>query len=63
MPHERSVRVPLLAASFDPGLRRGDVMLQYLIESATMALGGGFIGVIAGVAFAKAITLIHWLSF
>jgi putative ABC transport system permease protein len=33
-------------------------MLQYLIESATMALGGGFIGVIAGVAFAKAITLI-----
>jgi putative ABC transport system permease protein len=55
--------VPLLAASFDPGLRRGDVMLQYLIESATMALGGGFIGVIAGVAFAKAITLIHWLSF
>jgi putative ABC transport system permease protein len=33
-------------------------MLQYLIESATMTLVGGLIGVIAGVAFAKAITLI-----
>jgi uncharacterized membrane protein len=33
-------------------------MLQYLIESATMTLVGGLIGVIAGVAFAKAVTLI-----
>jgi putative ABC transport system permease protein len=58
MPHERTVRVPLPAASFVPGLRLGDVMLQYLIESATMTLVGDFIGVIAAVAFAKAITLI-----
>jgi len=55
--------VPLVAASFDPGLRRGDVMLQYLIESATMTLVGVLIGVIAGVAFAKAITLIIGFSF
>jgi putative ABC transport system permease protein len=40
------------------GARRGDVMLQFLIESATMSLVGGLIGVLAGVAFAKAITLI-----
>src|SRR6202042_601226 len=40
------------------GARRGDVMLQFLIESATMSLVGGLIGVIAGVIFAKAITLI-----
>ncbi|MGC2400034.1 MAG: ABC transporter permease [Acidobacteriaceae bacterium] len=40
------------------GARRGDVMLQFLIESATMSLVGGLIGVIAGVVFAKAITLI-----
>jgi putative ABC transport system permease protein len=40
------------------GARRGDVLLQFLIESATMSLVGGLIGVIAGVIFAKAITLI-----
>src|ERR1700723_385976 len=40
------------------GARRGDVLLQFLIESATMSLVGGLIGVIAGVVFAKAITLI-----
>jgi len=33
-------------------------MLQFLIESATMSLVGGLIGVLAGVTFAKAITLI-----
>jgi putative ABC transport system permease protein len=40
------------------GARRSDVLLQFLIESATMSLVGGLIGVIAGVVFAKAITLI-----
>jgi putative ABC transport system permease protein len=40
------------------GARRGDVMLQFLIESATMSLVGGLIGVIAGVVFAKVITLV-----
>ena len=40
------------------GARRRDVLLQFLIESGTMALIGGFIGVLCGVAFAKLITLI-----
>ncbi len=40
------------------GARRGDVMAQFLIESGTMALVGGAIGVIGGITVAKAITLI-----
>ncbi|MGD0733799.1 MAG: ABC transporter permease [Terracidiphilus sp.] len=40
------------------GARRQDILLQFLIESATMALAGGVIGVIAGICVAKAITLI-----
>ena len=40
------------------GARQRDVLLQFLIESGTMALIGGFIGVLCGVAFAKLITLI-----
>jgi putative ABC transport system permease protein len=40
------------------GARRADVMLQFLIESATMALVGGVIGVIGGVTVAKLITII-----
>jgi putative ABC transport system permease protein len=40
------------------GARRSDVMMQFLIESAAMALTGGFIGVIGGIAIAKLITLI-----
>lgn len=39
------------------GARRQDIMLQFLIESATMSLAGGVIGVIAGITFAKVITL------
>jgi len=39
------------------GARRSDILLQFLIESATMSLLGGVIGVIAGVSVAKAITL------
>jgi putative ABC transport system permease protein len=38
------------------GARRNDVMLQFLIESATMSLIGGGIGVIFGVGAAKAVT-------
>jgi putative ABC transport system permease protein len=40
------------------GARRKDVMLQFLIESGTMSMIGGAIGVILGVAAAKAITMI-----
>lgn len=40
------------------GARRKDILLQFLIESATMSLIGGVIGVIGGIAVAKAITLI-----
>ena len=40
------------------GARRRDVLLQFLIESGTMALIGGFFGVLGGVAFAKLITLV-----
>jgi putative ABC transport system permease protein len=40
------------------GARRNDILLQFLIESATMSLAGGIIGVIAGITLAKIITLI-----
>jgi len=38
------------------GARRQDVLMQFLIESATVALLGGFLGIIFGIAFAKTIT-------
>ncbi|HVJ08966.1 MAG TPA: ABC transporter permease [Acidisarcina sp.] len=40
------------------GAKRKDVMLQFLIESGTMSMIGGIIGVMLGVGTAKAITLI-----
>jgi putative ABC transport system permease protein len=40
------------------GARRKDILIQFLIESATMSLLGGVIGVIAGICLAKIITLI-----
>ena len=40
------------------GARRQDVLLQFLIESATMALVGGLLGVLFGIVFAKGITAI-----
>jgi putative ABC transport system permease protein len=40
------------------GARRSDVLLQFLIESATLALVGGLIGVLFGIAFAKIVTAI-----
>ena len=39
------------------GARRGDVLLQFLIESIMLALLGGAIGVILGVLVAKTVTL------
>ena len=40
------------------GAKQSDVLLQFLIESATMALTGGAIGVLCGVIVAKLITVI-----
>jgi putative ABC transport system permease protein len=39
------------------GARRQDILMQFLIESGTLALAGGVIGVIAGIVIAKIITL------
>ena len=38
------------------GARRNDVLRQFLIESCTMALVGGIIGVLLGIGVAKAVT-------
>jgi putative ABC transport system permease protein len=38
------------------GARQQDVMLQFLIESAAMALLGGFFGIIVGISIAKIVT-------
>ena len=39
------------------GARRRDILLQFLIESATLSLVGGVIGVIGGISVAKIVTL------
>src|SRR4051794_26217638 len=39
------------------GARRSDVLLQFLIDSSTMALIGGAMGVLAGIFIAKVVTL------
>ena len=40
------------------GARRKDILLQFLIESATMSLLGGIIGVMAGIGLAKVVTVL-----
>jgi putative ABC transport system permease protein len=40
------------------GARRDDVLLQFLIESVTLALAGGTLGVLFGVAVALSVTLL-----
>ena len=40
------------------GARRGDIMIQFLIESGTMALIGGAIGVIGGMIVAQVVTVL-----
>ena len=39
------------------GARRRDILLQFLIESATLSMIGGLIGVALGIGVAKAITI------
>ena len=39
------------------GAKRADILIQFLLESATMALAGGVIGVIFGVLIAKGVTI------
>jgi putative ABC transport system permease protein len=39
------------------GATRRDILLQFLIESALLALIGGFIGVLLGIGLAKVVTL------
>jgi putative ABC transport system permease protein len=39
------------------GARSDDILLQFLIESLTLALLGGAIGVLSGISFAKVVTL------
>ena len=38
------------------GAKRSDVMLQFLIESATLSLVGGVFGVIGGIGVAQGVT-------
>ena len=40
------------------GARAKDILLQFLVESATMALVGGAFGVLGGVAVAQVVTLV-----
>ncbi|HZU21830.1 MAG TPA: ABC transporter permease [Terriglobales bacterium] len=40
------------------GARRADVMRQFVIESSTIALVGGMVGVILGISFAKLVTAV-----
>jgi putative ABC transport system permease protein len=40
------------------GARRNDIMVQFIVESATLSLCGGLIGVIGGISVAKLVTLL-----
>ncbi|HEY0308682.1 MAG TPA: ABC transporter permease [Acidobacteriaceae bacterium] len=40
------------------GARRREIMLQFLIESATVALAGGVLGVVGGVIVAQGVTIL-----
>ncbi len=43
------------------GARRTDILLQFLVESAFLSLGGGVIGVVLGAAAARAVSAFaHW---
>ncbi|MEI9981648.1 MAG: ABC transporter permease [Edaphobacter sp.] len=40
------------------GAKRKDIMIQFLIESGTMALVGGFFGVLGGIILAQIVTIV-----
>ena len=40
------------------GARPSDILMQFLLESATIAMVGGFLGVIGGVAVAQVVTVL-----
>jgi putative ABC transport system permease protein len=40
------------------GARRRDILLQFLIEAATISLVGGVIGVVVGIGLAKLVTFL-----
>jgi putative ABC transport system permease protein len=40
------------------GARRKDILLQFLIESATMSMVGGVLGVVSGIGLAKVLTML-----
>jgi putative ABC transport system permease protein len=43
------------------GARRSDILLQFLVESAFLSLGGGVIGVVLGALAARAVSAFaHW---
>jgi putative ABC transport system permease protein len=42
------------------GARRNDVLRQFLIESSTMAIVGGVLGIVVGIALAKTVTV--WIG-
>ena len=44
------------------GARRGDILRQFLIESMTISLMGGLIGIGVGVGFSKSITRLPFLK-
>jgi putative ABC transport system permease protein len=50
--------IAIAATSLVVGGRGKDVLMQFLIESGTVALVGGFLGVVGGVFLAKTVTLI-----
>lgn len=52
---ERTAEIGLRKAV---GANRHDIMIQFLVESATISVVGGLVGIIAGISVAKVITML-----
>jgi len=52
---ERTAEIGLRKAV---GANRHDIMIQFLVESATISVVGGLLGIVAGISVAKVITLL-----